>query len=418
MISIAYVKGTDNVPHINDLYMAFEKEMDSINSEIDEIFGDLYVLYKECELDVFMNEATEEDTEQKKESAAKSVIDKVGQRVISMFEKAIAFITSIFNKFKEASFKNKSNVEKLEILTKKHPDLKDQVIASYEAGDLKIADVKSLTELDKAFDEVMALDDPNTMKAKWAKAKQKVVDNADFLKAIGIAVGTVTTVITVGAVIKKYRGDAAAAASKIDERKTTIRQKKEELAHMLNDTGKLTSNTDALRARTMIANEYIKTNTDWCNKTESFFANIQMKINNLCEKWDNKFMSQNSKDNLKSNISDMVTRGASAAADVKIDKDKKKADLELVTNNIAKAKEDLRRLTRMSDIEIDTERANKARELSKKIDKLNEEIKQLREKKDVEELSNIIKGKNTEIESLRKQVQDLLSAIGKGGKKK
>jgi hypothetical protein len=131
----------------------------------------------------------------------------------------MAMIDKIIQKIKDIGFSHKSDEKKLDELCKKNPDLRNQIVAAYKEGDLKVADMKTLTQMDKEFKDIMdaakkAEVDPKSLRGRVDKFKEKWND-IDKSKLVKTATALTTVITAVGAafVFKKHVLDAKKATS-------------------------------------------------------------------------------------------------------------------------------------------------------------------------------------------------------------
>ena len=118
------------------------------------------------------------------EKEGDGIITKIGNAIINIFKSFINFLKGFKKSFSEKGFGNKSDIEKIEIMVKKHPALKEKILAN--AKDLNLKDIQSLAELEKAMDEIMRMQNPKSIKEKVKKTKEKIAGG------VAIAAGTVT----------------------------------------------------------------------------------------------------------------------------------------------------------------------------------------------------------------------------------
>lgn len=209
MISISYVNTGHEDLYLTDPFIKCEKAIDDIVNESNKSINAF--------LDSFnleVTEATIEDREINSEiyTEATNVFEKIGNAIIAIFKKFSEFIDRISDKIKNASFKKKSDIEKMEALIKEHPELSDDIIAKFNNGDLVLSDAKSLKEVEGLYDELirMAKDskvDSNTFKGKVNafKKKLKESDQSAIVKGAKSAAAVIsagTAILTLSKLIK------------------------------------------------------------------------------------------------------------------------------------------------------------------------------------------------------------------------
>lgn len=144
------------------------------------------------------------------DGAKKNFFEKLGAQLVAMCKKFIELINKAINKVKDFVFSTKDNEKKLNALVKSHPELaKEKIQVLCSEGALDFSEMKSLSQLDKEFKEIMKMSekadvDPNTLKGKWEKAKEKWLNSEDgkLVKA-GKVAGGVAAVITLALLIRK-----------------------------------------------------------------------------------------------------------------------------------------------------------------------------------------------------------------------
>ena len=88
------------------------------------------------------------------EAAQKSLLEKIGDAVIAIFKQFEKLIDNICDTIKNFAIKKKTDVQKMEMMLDRHPEFKDEVVCAFNKGAMDLSDVKSLKELDKAFDDI------------------------------------------------------------------------------------------------------------------------------------------------------------------------------------------------------------------------------------------------------------------------
>lgn len=201
MISVNYVNGSlMNIPAY-DPFNVFESELNDILDSVHNAYNEYYEAMNEYNLSV---EFFESGDDTKFEAAAEkksNFIDKIGAAIIEVGKKAVAFINNIISKIQESLFANKSDMQKVSALCKKNPEMADDINKAFRDGNLQVADLKSIKELEAAYDEIMRLAkqekvDPNTLKGKWANAKKKFgnLDQNDIVKGVGVVASLAITI--------------------------------------------------------------------------------------------------------------------------------------------------------------------------------------------------------------------------------
>lgn len=220
MISMNYVNGNPSSIPIGDAYFSFLNEVRAIE---ESVIDDITAYNRKCEVlltESMIMENGSYDTFV--ESEGPNIVEKIGKAVREMVMKTIEFIKSIVEAIRNIGFKNKSDMAKVESLVKKHPDLKDTIICSFQKGELEVKDVKTFAELERSYEEIVRLaqknENPKSLKAKWDNAVEKF-KNADK-SAIASTAKAITAVITAAAAIvtiRKYSTEVNKAAKDIQD---------------------------------------------------------------------------------------------------------------------------------------------------------------------------------------------------------
>lgn len=209
MISIGYVNNT-LTPMTDMLFREYSDEINDIYDNTNNICYEMSLLEERVNIEQEITGSVDETLMLEYEEKKKNFFQKIGEAIITIFEKVRAAIQSAIDKVKEIAFGSKSDLQKLDTLIKKHPELKDEVVCAFNSGALDMKDIKSLKELDTAFEEVMRMSkekdiDPNTLKGKWEKAKKKFQEDEKTWNVSKIA-NVTKTVLTAGTVVLTFGG--------------------------------------------------------------------------------------------------------------------------------------------------------------------------------------------------------------------
>lgn len=209
MISIGYVNNT-LTPMTDMLFREYSDEINDIYDNTDSICYEMSLLEERVNIEQEITGSVDETLMLEYEEKKKNFFQKIGETVIAIFEKIRAAIQSAIDKIKEIAFGSKSDLQKLDTLIKKHPELKNEAICAFNSGALDMKDIKSLKELDAAFEEIIRMSkekdiDPNTLKGKWEKAKKKFQEDEKTWKIVKVGAAA-TTVITAIKAIATFNG--------------------------------------------------------------------------------------------------------------------------------------------------------------------------------------------------------------------
>lgn len=261
MISLSYINGESASLIVGDPFIKFEQTMDTMIQEVSDkisVYNNNYMsVMTESEI---MGEESNANLVAL-EAEGNNLFKKIGETIMKLCEETIKFISGIIDSIKNIGFKRKSDVEKLDSLIKKNPELKDKVICSFENGALNVSDARSITELQKTFDEILKLSqqenvDPKSLRGKWeaAKKKAKEIDKSTVVKVAGAT----TTVITAIVAVKSFRANINAANERNIKAKQAIKENKEKLAsvyEVLEKNGKIHDDMSRIQVLQMITKE-------------------------------------------------------------------------------------------------------------------------------------------------------------------
>lgn len=209
MISIGYVNNT-LTPMTDAFFKEYTAEINDLYDDINFTCCEMALVEERVDIEQEITGSVNDTLMLEYEEKKKNFFQKIGEAIITIFEKVRAAIQSAIDKVKEIAFGSKSDLQKLDALIKKHPELKDEVVCAFNSGALDMKDIKSLKELDDAFEEVMRMSkekdiDPNTLKGKWEKAKKKFQEDEKTWNVSKIA-NVTKTVLTAGTLALTFGG--------------------------------------------------------------------------------------------------------------------------------------------------------------------------------------------------------------------
>ena len=180
--------------------------------------------------------------------------------VITIYNKFVEFIDKIIDTVRTHLFKKKTDLQKLDILLKNHPDLKNEAIAAFNEGALDLSDVRSLKELDSTFDEILKLArkkeiDPKTLRGKWEKAKEKFEKSEKTWKTVATVAGAAASIITAATALKTFQSKCAKSQNELQKVKQEDRERRAAILAELKDEGVINDNTGKLQTMLQIWRE-------------------------------------------------------------------------------------------------------------------------------------------------------------------
>lgn len=179
MISVAYVNGTHE--DILSLNTVFDKDINTIVESVESEYNDYEKHYSEFLIESETSGFEDLDEIAMLESEGDNVFAKIGNAIIAVLKK---FREGLQKLIKNDRFKNKSDMDKIDALIKAHPNLKDQIVG--HASDFNFKELENIAQMEKAFNDIMAMSDPKSMEARWKKTKTVAAG------AVTVAAGTVT----------------------------------------------------------------------------------------------------------------------------------------------------------------------------------------------------------------------------------
>ncbi len=196
MISLNYINGSCMEIAAFDPFRTYESEVSNILDDVATAYESYKEAINEYNLSVEFFEAGDDAKKNNVAEKKTNFVDKIGKAIISIFQKAISFVNNIITKIQESLFASKSDMQKVSALCKQNPGLADDINKAFASGDLKVADLKNLKELEAAYDECIRLAkqenvDPNTIKGKWLAAKKKFgnLSESDIVKGVTVGIG-------------------------------------------------------------------------------------------------------------------------------------------------------------------------------------------------------------------------------------
>ena len=198
MNGIDYVNNTIDVD-IDALSVEYNTFMESCEKDTNFMFANFAMIEDKFMLESSIMGSVSDDLMMVYESEKKNIFARIGDVIIAIYKKLKEFIEHAIDAVKNITFKSKSDLQKLDLLLKRHPDLKDEAIVAFNKGALELADMRSLKELEASFDEILRLSrkkdmDPKSLRAKWEKAKEKFNKDQQSWSVVKVAAATATVI--------------------------------------------------------------------------------------------------------------------------------------------------------------------------------------------------------------------------------
>jgi hypothetical protein len=208
--------------HIFNEYNTFSNACDK---EINSMFTEFEMLHEKVTLESEIMGTVPESMMMVYEDGKKNIFTTIGEMIIKLYNSIKNAIDGVVDWVKNITFKNKTDVQKAQMLMKKFPDLKDEIWGSFKSGALDLSDLKNMREMEDAFDDILKMykknADPKSIAAKIEKAKKKFENAAD-------AAHKSTTIINAAKAIVLFVPACAGAIHEMkkykDERKKSMEE--------------------------------------------------------------------------------------------------------------------------------------------------------------------------------------------------
>ena len=301
------------------------------------------------------------------EATQKSLIEKIGAAIIEMGKKFAEMINKCIEKLKDLTFKFKNNEKKMNILLKEHPELaKEKIQILCDNGGLDFSDMKSISEMNRTFNEIVKMSkdkdvDGNTLKGKWKKAMDKIYGpNDSTLDKVSKTIGVTAAAVTLGITLKTAVSKIAKSKSELDGIKSEDRKMSEDIYRRLRDEGIINDNTGKATALLYINRERQGKIANICKENMSVIDKAQEKIASILDKASNTKVVSKIAGNQKANFHNNM-KNADNVRDYNMD--------QTIKNDIKKDKLKEKLTPDKTDEELIREIKNKHRkdELEKKI---------------------------------------------------
>lgn len=290
MINIDYVNGSICLETEN-IFRPYESFLESCENDINKMFADFEMLEEKVTLESAIMGSVPESMMMVYESEKKGIFTRIGEMVVTLYNKFIEVIDKIIDTVKSYSFKKKSDLQKLDILLKKHPELKDEAIAAFNKGALDLSDVRSLKELDSTFDEILKMAkkkdiDPKSLRGKWEKAKEKFEKDEKAWGVVKVAAAT-TAVIGAAVALKTLPAKFAQANNDLQEEKQKMNEKKANILAELKAAGEVTDDTGRWQTMLLIWRELHGKHTTVRKNNLSVIERLSNGVAHFLDKFDN-----------------------------------------------------------------------------------------------------------------------------------
>lgn len=243
MISYAFVNGGSeellaSSPLLSLQELLIESEI-SIHETISEFMDKMTEYVEESTIN------GEEDEEKRLmlEAEGNNVFTKIGEKVIELGKKVVEFLKNCIDKITNLSFKSKKDIDKVELLCKEYPNLRDEIVCSFQKGELDVSSARSLRELENTYEEIVKLSKkadvtPGSLQDKWNKAVKKF-ENAEKTPVFTIA-ATTASAMSLYIAIRSFKGNCMKIKNDVNDQKNRAAKYNGQLADII-ETMKNTS---------------------------------------------------------------------------------------------------------------------------------------------------------------------------------
>lgn len=293
MISSNFINSGGIDPLDRIMYPCIEF-LESVDEEISKITSSYYCNKSMFALESEIMDRPNESLMVVLEEEKKNVVEKLGSLIINIFKKAIETIKKFGDWVKNLGFKNKSDLDKLDKLCAEHPDLKDEIIASFKNGELNLSDVRSLKELDEAYDQILKMsqdekNSPKTLREKWKAAVDKYDANNSKIVKAGKVAGGVTAVVTAGIAVYTIKQKMKEANLRCVESENELAKRQRATYDALKKEGVINDTTGRAETMTAISRELAGKHSAATKQNLSVIQKLQNGIDSLIDKADKKF---------------------------------------------------------------------------------------------------------------------------------
>lgn len=243
MISYTFVNGGSEELLASSPLLALQELLIESEISIHENISDFMDKMTEYVEESAINGEENEEKRLMLEAEGNNIFTKIGEKVIELGKKVIEFLKSCIEKISNLSFKSKKDIDKVELLCKEYPNLKDEIVCSFQKGELDVSSARSLRELENTYEEILKLSKkadvtPGSLQDKWNKAVKKF-ENAEKSLVFTIA-GTTASAMSLYVAIRSFRGNCMKIKNDVNEQKNRAAKYNAQLADII-ETMKNTS---------------------------------------------------------------------------------------------------------------------------------------------------------------------------------
>ena len=289
MISKAYLDGSQAAIMRDITGNSFMELTESIMIDLEESYKEYLESTKETLAEMFVMEKIDEEKEKKLGGNRQNLVEKLGQAIINIFNKINDFFKKIIDELKG---KASGDEKKLAYLAKKDPKVADEVARLIKEGNFTLRDAKDFKDLDKVYDDIMkSMEDPNTLKAKWRRAVEKVNEKKGTIFAVTAVAGALLYLVEFRPKVIKANNDLYTGAKESHDEMAkaydAVKKKVEAQG------GDFEADYGRVQAKLAISRERAGLYAQAAGQNESAFQKLQSGVARLLDKFGGKNATAN-----------------------------------------------------------------------------------------------------------------------------
>ena len=147
MISTAFVNCDAETVYSSNYGYRIVRECDEITESVMKAIHDYESHLEEYKFESSINGEIDEEEITALEAEGDNVFKKIGNGVMNLIKKLIDMIQKFIDKIRNSGFANKSDMDKIEVMCKKHPELKEQIIAN--ASSFDFSQIRNIADMEE-----------------------------------------------------------------------------------------------------------------------------------------------------------------------------------------------------------------------------------------------------------------------------
>ena len=228
MISTAFVNCDAETVYSSDYGYKIVRECDEITESVMKAIHDYESHLEEYKFESSINGEIDEDEITALEAEGDNVFKKIGNGVMNLIKKLIDMIQKFIDKIRNSGFAKKSDMDKIEVMCKKHPELKEQIIAN--ASSFDFSQIRNIADMEENYNKIMKMTDKSKKKEAIEKFKKGAAT------AVAVAAGT-GTVIKLGEALVRLKNSHKNMTEKCQK---TLESKRDRARKLQDDLSRMT----------------------------------------------------------------------------------------------------------------------------------------------------------------------------------